>query len=105
MYLGDTYGKCREDASAWKNRMSIPDAMTHQSSSYNTGAEMSFRRGIGRNQILRIVCPNEESRKALIKHAKQAGIMQVNGVPVDDFVVVCTTLGTAYKKYVKPLGF
>jgi hypothetical protein len=105
MYSSDTYGKCREDSPDWQNRKPVADRVAKQQSSYSTGAEMSFRRGIGRNQVLRIVCQAEDARKSLIKKAKQSGIMQVNGVPIDDFVVVCHDLGVAYTKYVKPLGF
>jgi len=105
MYDKDTYGRCRSDSADWKNRSPVADKIKQQQHDYSEGAEMSFRRGIGRDKILRIACTSEATRKALVKQAKQAGIMQVNGVPVDDFVVVCSNLGDAYTKYVKPLGF
>lgn len=105
VHSDDKYGTCRADNPSWKQRESIENRLEGQQKHYSSGMEMSFRKGIGRGKLLRIVCGSEAARKGLIKQAKQMGIMQVNGVPVDDFVVVATNLGEAYTKYVKPLGF
>lgn len=105
MHPDDKYGRCRQDALEWKDRKPVEERVAQQQSKYATGREMSFRKGISRGKILRIVCQNETARKSLIKQAKQMGIMQVNSVPIDDFVVVSNNLGDAYNKYVKPLGF
>jgi hypothetical protein len=103
MYNGDTYGNCRDDNSGWTNRGSIEDTLS--ATNHHTSAEVSFRKGINSNKILRIVTTHQNGRQALIKECKKAGILEVNGVPIDDFVVVCTTLKEAYEKYVKPMGY
>ena len=105
VHPGDTWGNCRADNEAWQTRQPVEDRLNQQQSHYKGGMEMSFRKGIARGKLLRMVCQNEVARKALIKQAKQTGIMQVNGVPIDDFVVVSNSLEDAYTKYVKPLGF
>lgn len=102
---GDHYGNCRADDAEWKNRPTVEAQMAKQQKNYHVKAELALRKGVGRGKLIRMVCANEKLRKDLIVSAKQHGIMQVNGVPIDDFVVVCTNLGDAYNKYVKPLGF
>jgi hypothetical protein len=111
MYLKDQYGWCRPGTNphsgddAWDERATIEATMDKQQSYYQAGAEMSCRRGVDRKKILRIACQSEDARSSLISRAKKAGVMQVNGVPIEDFVVVANKMGDVYKHYVKPLGY
>lgn len=103
MYRGDHFGRCRESDTDWQQRASVEKEMQNQQKSYATAAEMSFRRGIRKERLLRLVCPTEAVRLQAIKEAKGAGILEVNGVPIEDFIVHETNLGQAYEKYVRPL--
>jgi orotate phosphoribosyltransferase-like protein len=61
--------------------------------------------GVHASRILRIVTQSEASRVALVSEAKTQGLHEVNGVPIEDFVVVESSAQAVYDKYVKPLGF
>jgi hypothetical protein len=101
MYNSDTFGKAH--GSTFKNRSSVESKVAANSKTHHTGNEISFRRGLHLNKILRIATSSEQRRKALISAARQEGIEEINGVPIDDYVVVVSDLGEAYNKYVKPL--
>lgn len=105
MHPSDRYGRCRKESYEWKQRVTVDQLISNQAKSYSQGAEMSFRKGIDKARILRIVTQSEGSRHALIHHAKERGVREVNGVPIDDFVVVANKLGDVYQRYVKPMGY
>jgi len=105
MYLGDTYGNCKKSSSSWTGRNTVEANVASLTKGHQSGNEISFRKGIHRNRILRIVTQSESSRKAFIDGAKARGITEVNGMPVEDYCVVGNNLGDAYNKYVKPLGY
>lgn len=104
MYNGDTFGRCRADAQAWQNRKTVGERVKQLSKSYHTGNEISLRKGVHPEYLLRLVTSSEPKRKALIAAAVNVGIEKINGVPISDYIVVCTNLGDAYKRYVEPLG-
>jgi hypothetical protein len=107
MHMKDAFGVCNPDhgyGDTWKSRKSMDDAMKAQGDSYHSAAELYFRKGVAPNKIIRMATSNPNSRIALIQAAKTAGINEVNGVPIDDFIVVVSSHKDAYEKYVKPLG-
>jgi hypothetical protein len=77
----------------------------HDSGYYSGGAEVSFRKGINKSQIMRVMTNDNEIRKRLIQKCLVAGITEVNGCPIEEFVVVCTSPKKAYEDYIKPMGF
>jgi hypothetical protein len=99
----DKFGRCRDDSGDWTARKSFTDTMAAQQKNYATGAETSFRKGIRPERILRVCVSNESQRKDAIKQAKGAGLQEVNGVPIEDFIVVETSCKDAWEKYVKPV--
>lgn len=106
MHNSDQFGSCSpygSHASAWTNRKTLEKAMDNQAKSYSSGAEIMFRKGIAKSKILRIAAPTEAARAELIKEAKKAGVVEMNGVSIDNFVVVAKTSGEAYEKCVKPV--
>jgi hypothetical protein len=104
MYNGDTYGRCRADGHEWQSRKTVSERVKQLSKSYSTGNEISLRKGVHPQYMLRLVTSSEPQRKALIAAAVNAGIEKVNGVPISDYIAVCTSCGEAYNRYVKPLG-
>lgn len=102
-YKGDHYGKCRSDDSGWVNRS--PLETTFGSGHTQLDFEIGFRKGVSSGRFLRVVTGSESRRSSLIERCKKAGIQEFNGVPIDDFIVVCYTVGDCYNKYVKPHGF
>ena len=55
---------------------------------YQSGNEIMFRQGIPATSIQKIRCPGERERGRLLQAFHNAGITEVNGVPIEDFVEV-----------------
>jgi hypothetical protein len=108
-YRGDTYGcmspgaTFRECGSKYRSRRPIDEEL--QGLQSNISEEMVFPRGIHPSKILRVTCSGKDDREQVILACKNAGVLEHNGVPIEDFVVVETNQGSAYNKYVKPAGF
>lgn len=105
---GDRFGACKRGDQRWEKREPDDDQFAKLAGHHNSGAETSFRRGVQLDKILRITVQNTPTRNDLIKVAKKRGIQEVNGVPIDDFIVVAddtVTMKDIYEKYVKPMGY
>jgi hypothetical protein len=117
LYSGDTWGCLNpkgDYGSTYKNRKPLEEALTLPS--YNTASsEVVVRKGINPQRILRITTTAtgygsskktaEENRQILLKEMQKAGITEVNGIPIEDFVVPASTVSEIYEKFVKPAGF
>jgi hypothetical protein len=100
---GDTYMKV--DDSHVKSMKSVEDVVDQVDKSGGPGlSEACFRKMVPPEKILRVAV-SDGSRAQRIRACKKAGISEVNGVPIDDFIVECKSIGEMYEKYVKPLGF
>lgn len=104
MHETDRFGRCRADSSDWQHRKTVGERVKQLSKNYNTGNEISLRKGVHPEYLLRLATSSEPKRKALIAAAVNVGIEKINGVPISDYIVVCSNLGDAYKRYVEPLG-
>ena len=105
MHNEDAFGCCNTTgahSSAWNNRASVEKRMQQQQDSFSTGTEIMFRKGIARSRILRITCQSEERRSALIQAAKARGMVQVNGISIENFVVVVKSCQAAFDMVVAP---
>ena len=105
MHAGDEFGVCKDTDSRWTNRDTVEDNIKNLRSYYSESNEISFRKGVPPSRILRVACQSENSRQELINQAKASGLTHVNGVPIEDFVVVGNKAKDIYEKYVKPLGY
>jgi hypothetical protein len=104
MHLSDMFGVCSpHESSAWKQRKTVEEQVKSVQSYFKSSNEISFRKGVHKKQIVRIRATSESYRRNLITAAQEQGMSEINGVPVEDFVVVAGSLGDAYTKYVKPL--
>lgn len=83
-YDHDNYGTISDLAS----RSTPLDFIKSMATKYRSGNEIMFRRGIPKEQFTGIVCPSDVKRTQLLGKLKKAGITEVNGVPVKDFVKV-----------------
>jgi hypothetical protein len=109
-YHYDAFGAEGKDTSMpdkWKSRLSMSETIKRRDSDPSgTGTnEIDWMSGVHASRILRIVTQSEASRVALVSEAKTQGLHEVNGVPIEDFVVVESSAQAVYDKYVKPLGF
>ena len=101
---GDSYGTTDPDGSCgakWVGRQPLEKAIKKMGSNFGTN-ETSFRRGVPPQSILRITTSDEYKRKQMISSLLGADIVEVNGVPVEDFIVVEQNMGEVYRKYVEP---
>jgi hypothetical protein len=102
-YNGDHYGKCNPSSSAWKSVRPLEESIhsTHISGSN----EIMFRQGIDVRQILRIVVKHGESyRQQALEICKDAKVKEVNGIPVEEFIVTANSGQEIWDKYVKPVA-
>ncbi len=85
-YLHDRYGSTAEDA--FPNR-TPPAALFQelQRTSYGENEQM-FRSGISTKDVLAVVCWGESIRQDALIALREAGVMEVDGRPVEDVVVV-----------------
>ena len=83
-YDHDNYGSTSDLAS----RPTPLDFIKSMATKYRSGNEIMFRRGIPKEQFTGIVCSSDVKRTKLLDKLKKAGITEVNGVPVKDFVRV-----------------
>lgn len=103
MHTTDCFGACNPTDGRWQKRKSPEEAMKAVGKSYHSGNEVAFRRGVPLKHILRITASNTNSRNALVMELQKAGINEVNGLSIENFVVVETSVKSAYEKYVKPI--
>lgn len=99
----DTYMKCNDHSIG--SMPSVEDTVEKVDGYGAPGSsEACHRRMVPVDKILRVATSGHQ-RETFIRECKKAGIMEVNGVPIDDFIVSCSSVKDAYEKYVKPMGF
>lgn len=101
---GDEYGSVNPNGGhgdAFKRRQTL-DAQIAGGLSHG---ELVVRRAVAKDKILRVAAETEDQRKALIKAFRAKGMEELNGVPLEDFIVIAEDRGTLYQKYVKPAGY
>ncbi|MGE5528074.1 MAG: hypothetical protein ACM3X6_02900 [Patescibacteria group bacterium] len=90
-YHGDSFGTTKPEMMA--RRLSPKESVAYLNASYKRDNEVMLRRGIGLQYLTAIHTNADYKRTSLIGKLKQAGITEINGVPVEQFVVVRTKLG------------
>jgi len=91
----------RRDAAA----VTAQKASTYDKHDACASNETDFFNGVHGARVLRIVTQSESDRVELIREAHKQKLTAMNGVPIEDFVVVETGPAQAiYDKYVKPMG-
>jgi hypothetical protein len=110
LYTGDMWGCLNpndtnaEYREAFKNRKPLQKAVA---SSYFSGkdAELVIRKGVNPKRILRIACHSESYRQTLLKELRAQGMTEINGVPIEDFVITEPTFEGVHSKIVKAAGY
>lgn len=85
-YTFDNFGDTAEGDMA--QRMSPLDFIKHNTTKYQKNNEIMFRQGIPKELFTQIVCPGESARVRLLEKLRQAGIMEINKTPIEDFLTV-----------------
>lgn len=89
-FEGDSFGT--SEASALASRPSPIDFIKRMSTSYCSGNEIMFRHGIAKESFIGISCQSGSLRAELLDKFKKANITAVNGIPIEDFVKVGSTI-------------
>jgi hypothetical protein len=89
-YEGDSFGS--SDPSALAGRLSPVEFIQRMATSYRYGNEIMFRHGIAKETFIGISCQSNALRAELLEKFKQAHITAVNGIPIEDFVKVGSTI-------------
>ena len=90
-YDGDKFG--RTSPSTLATRKKLEDFIDDMKENYKTGNEIIFRNGIRTDEFIGIVCDTEADRKVLIDAFHQAGVTEVNGISVEQFVYIEKEIG------------
>lgn len=89
-YTSDSFGTTEEGEML--NRKKAVDFIKAVADRWRPSNEIMFRQGVPKEHFTGIVCPNESRRATLLEKLKEAGITEINGVPVEDFVKVGETI-------------
>lgn len=100
--FNDNYGNCDPNnsghANGWLNRKSLEEANPA------TAKELLIRRGISNRKMLKVLVSNQSERAEIITALQQKGITQVNGMNLDDFVLVRGN-SSFHKTQLVPAGY
>ena len=109
LHFGDSYGCATPfnsgygSASTWNNRKPIESKVKSLEKNFQHH-EINFKRGVAPERILRVHANTEQTRVQMIKALQAKGVNEINGVPVEDFIVAQQTSNQIYEKYVKPMA-
>lgn len=109
LHMGDSWGVCTPysthgGAGKWNNRPSMEDQVSKLNSPGGwQHHEVSFKRGVSIASVLRVHANDENTRMKMIKALRAKGMQEINGVPIEDFIVAGQTVKQINEKYVKPL--
>lgn len=86
-YGHDNYGGVGEDRNFHK-RLGAEEFISRLNGSYRPSNEVMFRRGISKENIIGVTCDTEQQRRNLINAFTRAGIKEINGKKLEDFIRV-----------------
>lgn len=90
-YHYDSYGTT--EPQSFDVRPSPEDFLTSQREFFTPGNEIMMRRGIPTEMISGVVVDDEYSKSNIITNLQEVGIKEVNGVPLDKFIIIASNLG------------
>ena len=102
---GDRYGVSRAEDRDWQQRPSSPQFVADMKKGYRKGNELMFRHGIKKESFVGVSCDDEDDRYRLIQAFKDAGMTEVNGINVEDFVQVHRTLKEDVQRGIEGLSY
>lgn len=90
IHNSDSYGSKNPNGgySSHYNMIKNRDRYESISKITSTSNEFLFEHGLGTKDVAGVVCLSSSQRKTILDHFKKAGIGEVNGIPVDKFVIV-----------------
>jgi len=94
-YYADQYGST--DPNFFQDREAPRELFENQKNNgFNVGNEQMFRLGISIEKIKAIAVSNNDKRAALLEELYSSGISEINGKPIEDFVII----GSTYEDFI-----
>lgn len=85
-YLEDSFGSSQANDLA--RRLPAKEFFRRMRKTYWEDNEIMFRHGIRSERFLGITCDSEVQRAALLDRLRDAGVKEINGIPIEQFVEV-----------------
>ncbi|MEW6104751.1 MAG: hypothetical protein AB1563_00060 [Bacillota bacterium] len=84
-YGHDAFGKVYDD---FERRLAAEEFVKRLNREYRPNNEVMFRKGVRKESIIGITCDSHYMRDTLLQEFRRAGIMEVNGQKIEDFIKV-----------------
>lgn len=88
-YGHDAFGRVYGD---FERRLAPDEFIQRLNREYRPNNEVMFRKGIRKERIIGVTCDSSYKRDVLLQEFRRAGIMEVNGKNIEDFVKVRKTV-------------
>ena len=89
----DRYGAANPTDWRWQERPSSLQFVKDMKKSYNGSNELMFRHGISTDKFVGISCETQSARTRLLNAFHNAGVTEINGVPLEEFIQVTKEIG------------
>ena len=97
-HTSDNFGVARSDDRRFQNRLDPVSFLKQMKKGYSGSNEIMFRHGISKEHFIGISCDNDRLRDILLDKYRTAGVSEINGVPIEDFITVSTKVGEDGKR-------
>ncbi len=107
----DKYGVTNPEHGSYGSSYRARKPLTKALSGYYTGDygesshELCLKRAVGTNKVACVAAVDEAHRAALVAAMKERGLNEINGVPVEEFVLGTQNVTTVVTQFLKPLGY
>jgi len=72
---------------------------------YSGSNEIMFRHGISKDRFIGISCETDSKRQILLDRFKSAGVTEIKGVPIEDFVLTTQAIKDDCQRGILGLDF
>ena len=103
-YQDDSFGTVK-DSRTFYGRPSPTDFIEQNARRYERDNEIMFRNGIKSDSFIGISCQTDSDRNTLLQAYKNAGVTQINGVDIEDFIQTTQEIGQDSKRGIMGLSY
>lgn len=103
-YQDDSFGTVK-DSRTFYGRPSPTDFIRQNARRYERDNEIMFRNGIRSDSFIGISCQTDSDRNVLLQAYKNAGVTQINGVDIEDFIQTTQEIGQDSKRGIMGLSY
>lgn len=110
-YTYDNYGNAKMDVSdtcafvPFDQRSTPVEFIRKMNKNYAGSNEIMFRHGISAERFVGISCENDSVRQTLLDKYAAAGVTELRGIPIEDFVITTREIKEDCKRGILGLDF